>query len=339
MIRSLLALASIAAVLCGCGPAAKPAPVPAAPIVEIVSVRPAQAAGAVRASGLVGFKRETILSFSTPGVIAGISVDIGDTVTRGQPLASLRRVSVGSNPNESAIARANAERQLARVQSLFDEGFASQAALDDARLAVERARDVAAIAAPADGVILRRGPEPGEMTNAGAAVLILGEARSGVVVRAPLPSNAAARVRVGADAHARVTGFETPFAGKVTRVAAKSNDATGAYEVEVLLNEADALRSGMVAEVEIAGANTGDEQPHALLIPPLALLDARADQGVVYVVDAGGVARRRTVQTAGIAADGVLILSGLEPGERVVASGAAYVRDGEPVRQSAASAE
>jgi len=338
MIRSfaLGAIISAQALLAACSAPSTAAPAPQAPVVEIIAVSAAREAGAVRASGLVGFKRETILSFATPGVIAGINVDLGDVVRRGQPLASLRRVSVGANATESAIARVNAERQLARVQALYDEGFASQATLDDARLAVERARDMAAIAAPADGVILRREAEPGEMVTAGAPVVVLGEARSGVVVRAPLPSNSAARVRVGALASARIGGFAEPFAGAVTRVAAKSDDATGAYEVEVLLTRAEALRSGMVAEVDIAGV-VNREAPDALIIPPLALLDARADQGIVFVVDAQSVARRRSVQTAGIADDGVMIVAGLTPGERIVASGTAYVRDGEPVRQAAAN--
>jgi multidrug efflux pump subunit AcrA (membrane-fusion protein) len=35
--------------------------------------------------------------------------------------------------------------------------------------------------------------------------------------------------------------------------------------------------------------------------------------------------------------NGVLVVDGLAAGERVVAAGAAYVRDGEPVRVAAAS--
>jgi lipoic acid synthetase len=43
------------------------------------------------------------------------------------------------------------------------------------------------------------------------------------------------------------------------------------------------------------------------------------------------------LRTAGVTQNGVLIVEGLEPGERVVSSGAAYVRDGEPVRIAATS--
>jgi hypothetical protein len=71
------------------------------------------------------------------------------------------------------------------------------------------------------------------------------------------------------------------------------------------------------------------------MVPTLSLLDARADQGIVFVVDAQGVARRRAVTTAGVTQAGVMVISGLEPGDRVISAGAAYVRDGETVRISA----
>jgi len=81
----------------------------------------------------------------------------------------------------------------------------------------------------------------------------------------------------------------------------------------------------------------GPATENAIIVPALALLDARADQGTVFVIDAEGVARRRSVRTAGVTQNGVLIVEGLNPGERVVSAGAAYVRDGEPVRIAAAS--
>nr|HRK63664.1 hypothetical protein [Terricaulis sp.] len=125
------------------------------PLVAVVEAAPASAAGAVRASGLVGYRREPQLAFNAPGVIASIAVDSGDVVRRGQRLAVLRRTSVGANPNEAALARANAERDLVRTQELFDRGFVSEARMEAARLAVERASDTSVLTAPAVGVVLR----------------------------------------------------------------------------------------------------------------------------------------------------------------------------------------
>jgi len=332
VVIAIVLSAAVAVLLTGCGNARSSDDVKPdlRPVVSVVTVAPVAEAGVLRASGLVGYKRETQLSFNAAGVISTLSVDTGDVVRAGQGIASMRRVSVGSNPTEAAQARENAERLLARTQALFDKGFVSQTAVDDARLALERARESVQLTAPAAGVVLRRLAEPAQTVNAGTPVLMLGETAYGMVVRAPVASRAASRVTVGSAATVRMDGG-TVRPGTVVRVAAKSDDATGAFEVEVRPNDVAGLRSGQVAEVDIAvepdaaGAN-------ALLVPTLSLLDGRADQGVVFVVDAEDVARRRAVQTAGLAYDGVIVIAGLTAGERVVAAGAAYVRDGEPVR-------
>lgn len=304
-------------------------------VVQIVEVQPQLAAGAVRASGMVGYKREPQLAFAAPGVVASIAVDAGDVVRRGQRLATLRRTSVGSNADEAALASANAERDLERTQALFDQGFVSQARLDDARLAAQRARASSVLTAPADGVILRRSAEVSQTVGAGAPIFIFGDTASGLVVRAPVASAEASRIQVGDVAAVRIAGV-APHQGRVTRVGAKGNEGTGAFEVEIEITDVGALRSGTVAEVEVAASGAATAEP-AIIVPTLSLLDARADQGVVFVVDADGIARRRAVRTAGVTQEGVLVVEGLAAGDRVIAAGAAYVRDGESVRITAGS--
>lgn len=332
-----LALAAVLCVAaCGRGSEEKADAAASAPLVTVVQAQAASSASMIRVSGIVGYKREPVLSFSTPGIIASISVDSGDVVRRGQRLATLRRTSVGANANEAALARANAERDLARTEELFARGFVSQARLDDARLAVERASDSSTLVAPANGVVLRRSADPAQTVGAGTPVLIFGETASGLVVRAPIASGDAARIHVGDAASVTLSESAGALTGRVSRIAAKSNDATGAFDVEVEVSAPQGLRSGMVAQVEIQTAAAASAPvATSLIVPTLSLLDARADQGVVFVVDAQGVAHRRSVRTAGVRQDGVVVVEGLAPGDRVVASGAAYVRDGEAVRLDA----
>jgi RND family efflux transporter MFP subunit len=332
--RCLAAIALAALAGCGAREGAANQTVEGA-IVQVVEVQPQLAAGAVRASGIVGYKREPQLAFAAPGVVANIAVDAGDVVRRGQRLATLRRTNVGSNADEAALASANAERDLQRTQDLFERGFVSQARLDDARLAAERARASSVLTAPANGVILRRSAEVSQTVAAGAPIFVFGDTASGLVVRAPVASVDAARITVGDTAIVRIAGV-APHQGRVTRVGAKGNDGTGAFEVEIEVANAGALRSGTVAEVEVASSGAAGAAP-TIIVPTLSLLDARADQGVVFVVDGEGVARRRAVRTAGVTQDGVLVVDGLGPGDRVIAAGAAYVRDGESVRIAAGS--
>jgi len=335
--KALILMAAAALLLSACGGGEAPAAASDQPVVSIVTVAPAGGAGAVRASGLIGFRREPQLAFNAPGVIASLDVDSGDVVRRGQRLATLRRTSVGANPDESALARQVAERDLARTQELYERGFVSEARLESARLAVERARDSSVLTAPADGVILRRAAEPAQSVAAGAPVIVFGESGSGIVVRAPVSSAEAARIRPGDTAQVRVQALGPQArAARVTRVSAQSDARTGAFTIEIEVTDAAGLRSGMVAEAEIAAAPASGEAS-ALIVPTLALLDARADQGVVFVIDENNVARRRAVRTAGVSQNGVLVVEGLAAGERVVSAGAAYVRDGEGVRLAAES--
>lgn len=326
-----------ALLLAGCGPAAdRGTPEAEAPLVELVTVSAVAPAGAIRASGLVGYRLEPVLAFTAAGIVADLAVDSGDAVRRGQRLATLRRTGQGANLDEAALARANAERDLARTQALYDQGFVSEARLEDARLAVERARDASHLVAPADGVILRRLAAPAQAVAAGAPIYLFADTGSGLVLRASVGVAQAARITPGDAASVRAAELGgQSLRGRVLRVGAKGDSGTGAFEIELAIEDGS-LRSGMVAEAEIVvHAPAPQEAVPMLIVPALALLDARADQGVVFVVGADNIARRRAVRTAGIVQEGVLVVEGLAAGERVISAGAAYARDGEPVRIAA----
>ena len=234
-----------------------------------------------------------------------------------------------------------ARRNLQRTQTLFDKGLVAQARLDDARLALDRAkagadqagfnRDTSVIVAPADGIILRRLAEPAQVAAAGAPILTLGEVGSGLIVKAAFASAAASRVKIGMPAKVAIRDVgAAPLEGSVSRIAGKGDGATGAFDVEIALKAPKGIRSGVVAEVSLA-APEGAAMNGAVNVPASALLDARADQGSVFVVDAKSVARRRSVRTAGIDGENVTIVAGLAPGESVISQGAAYVADGAAV--------
>ncbi len=336
----LTVLAAFGAV-CACSAPEAPAAVETPPrTVTVVVAAPAVANGEVQASATIRYLREPILSFRTPGVIEAIGVEEGDRVKAGQRLAWIRPTQVAADTAQAAAAAQVAQRNLDRQRALFERGFVSEARLDDAELALERAQaalagaqfseDTAEILAPANGVILQRLAEPNQVAGAGSAVLVMGETGSGLIARAAVPAASAARIRVGDDASVRAPDVrDAPFRGKVTRVAAGGDARTGAFDVDIDLPDAAGLVSGLVAEaIIVAKPSLSGEAPIAL--PTLALLDARTDQGSVFVVE-GNVARRRLVRTAGIVGDEVLILAGVKPGDRVIAAGVAYVRDGDRV--------
>jgi RND family efflux transporter MFP subunit len=292
---------------------------------------------------MVAFKNETALSFNAPGQIETLTVDQGDNVNAGQVLATLRRASVGADAAEAELVRKTAQQNYDRVSRLFAGGAAPQTDLDNARIALERARNILTLTAPASGVILRRDAVRGQVAAAGQSILQLGEATAGVVVRASLSSSDVARVHVGDPVAIAVRGH-APRPGQVIQISPKMATGMGAFEVEARFDDGSDLRSGEVAEVLIspnvdvdvdADIDVGVDAPattaSVFYIPAISLIDARADQAMIYVVDASGVAKRRAVRTEGITDKGVAIVEGLAEGEQVITRGASMVREGDRV--------
>lgn len=332
--RLALAVGCVFLVTACSGEAAVATQKPAAAIaVEVLNIAASGAGGEIHASGLVAYKRETALGFGAPGELESMMVDIGEKVAAGQVLATLRRTTTSADAGEAALARQTAEQNFDRVTRLHAAGAASQAELDNARLALERARERVSIVAPASGIVLTRDAEPGQMVAAGQRVLAIGESRTGIIVEASMTATEVSQLRVGDAATVNIRE-RAALAGRVARIAAKGTQS-GLFTVEVQVDQPVGLRSGEVAEVVVAGRSAAQQTGAARTVPAIALIDARADQGVVFVVDAESKARRRAVETGGVSDRGVTILKGLADGDRVITRGASMVRDGDAVSVAA----
>src|SRR5262249_44673921 len=146
-------------------------------------------------------------------------------------------------------------------EDLAGKGFASQSRVDDAKTAVERAkasRDAMAfdaakaeLRAPADGVVLSRLAEPNEVVTPGKPILLFGDASGGLVLVTPVSDTQITRIRGGDAAEVTFAGL-APIKASVTRLAAKADQRTGAFDVELKLAEIKpGLRSGLVGEARI----------------------------------------------------------------------------------------
>ncbi|MEM6288520.1 MAG: efflux RND transporter periplasmic adaptor subunit, partial [Bacteroidota bacterium] len=204
-----------------------------------------------------------------------------------------------------------------------------------ARAGVDEAafnRRFAVVRAPADGVVLRRAVEEGQLVGAGQPAFVVADASAGWVVRVGLSDRDAVRVRLGDAAVVRTDAFAAPFRAAVTEVAQAADPLTGTFEVELEVADPEGrLRSGLVGRVELdAGAASG-----VRVVPATALAEGDGDRGVVFVVEGTGdslVARRRDVRLLRLGGAEALVAEGLEAGDRVVTAGATRLADGERVR-------
>lgn len=338
--------------LAGCGQRASADPVPpraeAAIPVVMAPVTDTLLAEPVVASGVLAAKEEVPLGFKIGGVVSRIHVDEGETVRAGQLLAELEQPEILAEVDKAEAGLAQAERDLGRATALYQDsvisrdrfeaaGTAAQVAAANLRIARFNLR-YAAIRAPGSGVILRRLVEPGQQLPGGTPVLLLASRARGQVIRVGLADREVVRVRIGDRASVRFdadTG--AALSGRVTQIAAQAAPGTGTWSVEVRLDRAGPVVSGLIGRVEIRPARA----VRARLVPLASLLEADGDSAVIYSAAhrpaAAGtepapladlVARRHRVRFGLLQGDQAAISAGLDGVDQVVTAGAPYLRDG-----------
>ncbi|MFM0356004.1 efflux RND transporter periplasmic adaptor subunit [Paraburkholderia nemoris] len=157
--------------------------------VQTVRVQRAVIAQPVRAYGIVAASASNLTTVNLPYLarIVQMRVQAGQSVTRGTPLFVVQAdpaAVLAATQAKSAVTLAQGE--LARTQSLYDKGLATQSQLATARKAAEDAQQALAaqnqtgvasgnkiIAAPIDGVILQVSAAQGDQVQPGAAILQL----------------------------------------------------------------------------------------------------------------------------------------------------------------------
>lgn len=181
--------------------------------VQTVHVHRDTIAQPVRAYGVVAASASNVTTVNLPYVarITQMRVQSGQTVARGVPLALVQAdpaAVLAATQAKSAVTLA--EGEVARTQSLFDKGLATQSQLASAKKAARDAQQALAaqnqmgIAAgphtlnsPIDGVVLQVFVAQGDQVQPGAAIMQLAIAGSGKDARSNVmltvePSDAAA---------------------------------------------------------------------------------------------------------------------------------------------------
>lgn len=310
---------------------------------------------AVAVTGTLVSKTAVDVKAETIGRVLRFPKEEGDQVSAGEVLASvdeenyriaLRQAQAAVEVAEAALARAqvqasHAKIELERAQNLLRSGGITQkelqaaqvadrdaqaqvtlgeAQLAQARAAVDaaekRLRDTS-IRAPVSGVIQRKYINVGAYVEAPTLVASIVD-NGQLELETPIPSAYLGQVRSGQRVTFQVNSFpgET-FAGTVIDLNPAVDAATRSAKARIRVdNSSGRLRAGMFAQGEIL---TGVRQ-NTIVLPSAAVYRGAAagQDSYVFIVE-DGKAVRRTVEL-GRETDGRLeIVSGLKPGELVIA--------------------
>lgn len=302
----------------------------------------------ISANGNIAAWQEASIGTEANGLrLAKVLVGVGDVVKRGQVLATFAADTVQADlrQTQAAVAEAEAHWADAKVNAQRASELATTGALSEQQinqyLTAERtakarlnAQHAAArvqelrlrqthVLAPDDGVISARYATVGAVLPAGQELFRL--IRQGRLEwRAEVPSAELARIKVGMAAHV-TTPSGSHLSGKVRMVAPTVDDKTRNGLVYVDLPSIGDAKAGMFARGDF---DIGSDR--ALTLPQSAVL---IREGFSYVMRVGPDARVTQVKVSigRHAGDKIEITSGLDPSAQVVASGGAFLSDGDVV--------
>jgi RND family efflux transporter MFP subunit len=292
-------------------------------------------------TGTLGAKEEIPLGFKIGGVVARVAVEAGQSVREGDVLAELSLAEIDAQVSAAREGRDKAKRDYDRAMKLRSDSVVTASQAEDARTGLDVAeaqlraaefnQRYAVVRATADGVVLRRQLEVGQLVGPGTPVVVLRTERKGLVLRAAAADRDAVRLKEGDVAKVTFDAFpDRTFNGRVERVAIAATPGTGTYETEIAVSAGGArLASGLIGRATLQ-TRSATALP---TIPAEALLEVDGDKASVFVLSnpadaAAPTVRRVAVRVAFLTDADAAIASGLDSTMRVVTAGATRLADG-----------
>jgi multidrug efflux pump subunit AcrA (membrane-fusion protein) len=238
-----------------------------------------------------------------------------------------------------AATQVDLDRAIDRVKELWkeSEGLKAQKASTLLRLradleVAESAYKTAlwnlglqTLRSPIDGVILDRPASPGTHLNVNDHVMLIADVRpQNLVMRAQVDEENMTLVRERQEVQMSLYSYPNRlFTGHVAKIYDKADPERRTFEVDVAIDHPDdRMSAGMTGELAFVVAS----KEAALVVPRQAL------QGNKLFTVRDGKLTTVEAQIGLSSIERVEVVSGLNPGERVVISPIAGLREGQPVR-------
>ena len=280
-----------------------------------VSLRRAEAGGAEVQSAIPELENAT--------AAAKANLDLAQTTfKRMEELAAKKSISNQELDEASARLKA-AHANYDMVRSRRAQVDSKMAVAEQEVRAAGIMRDYAKLAAPFSGVVITRSVEPGNLATPGAPLLTI-EQEGLYRLEASVDESKLASVRVGQAVEVVIDASDRKLNARVSEIVPSVDAASRTYVVKVDLPATPQLRTGMFGR---ANFPIGAQK---VVAAPLAALTERGQLQSVFVVE-DGVAHTRLVTTGRRTGAAAEVLSGLSPGERIVAPVPVGLQDGAKV--------
>lgn len=327
--------------LSSCGP--KQEKITESPAVKVdVMVADPHQLGSVRSySGSIESGEGTEVSFNVPGTIKSIAVKPGDKVKAGQLIATLDDRSYVNSYNIALATLNEAKDAYARLQKLHEANALPdikwnemQAKLQQAQNAADiakRAVDDCRIYAPISGRVIERTADVGQTVLTAIPVMKIAGLNE-VKISISVPEAEISAMTPGRTAKVVVEALNgLSINARLAEQGVVANPLSRAYSVKFRVANPDGrLLPGMLCTLSLNPLE-GDTTHTSITLPPQAVLLSADNQHFVWTVKEGK-AQRTFVDQGGMTAEGIIITSGIAPGDSIIIAGMQKVSNGTAIK-------
>lgn len=320
--------------------------------VKLITVSSGEKNVAGEYSAEVRARVESRLGFQVAGKLLDRPAEIGQRVRAGQLLARIdaQDYQLAALAAQALVSAAQSQRDLAsadlqRFEALKAQNFISgaelerrQTTLTAAEAALQQAKAQAQaqgnqtgytrLSASHAGVITGVEAEIGQVLSAGQPVLRLAHDGPRDAVFSVSEAMALA-LKPGQSMQAVLLSTGQSLKGQVRELAASADPVTRTYMVKLALDASERLPLGATMHV-LASALPGG-QPAVIKLPTSALKQEGSGTVVWVLNEASMTVNTQAVQLGALIGNEVVITSGLQPGQKVVAAGVHVLSPGQKV--------
>ncbi|MFO1511847.1 MAG: efflux RND transporter periplasmic adaptor subunit [Verrucomicrobiota bacterium] len=325
----------LAVVLAGCGRKSEHSQAPVLPTatvhVELVQSKTRVATEEV--VGTVRAKLRSVIEAKVSGRIEQLLVVPGQQVKAGEQLVVVDAREVQARYDQAVALRQQAEADLKRLTTLFEQKILSQAEFDNAqaraRVAIagvaeaETMLGYTKVTAPFAGVITRKHADVGDLATPGKPLLEM-EDSTALRLEADVPEAVVGKLTLGDKLPVRISAVGKELEGVVSEIAPAADPNSRTFLVKLDLPSTAGLRAGQFGRVAMPVGETT-----ALRVPTSAVVQRGQMEIVFIVID--GKAQLRLVKTGKRIGGEVELVSGVSAGEKIVVENVGGLLDGQPV--------
>jgi RND family efflux transporter MFP subunit len=315
------------------GPGGRP-PQPAA-AVAVTAVHLGEIATYYSATASLDPNKEADVPARVNGIVKAPQVEEGDRVVEGQILIEIEDAEYRHRVTQAQVELDQQRLNLERSQKMQAQGLVSAEEADAALSKMQAARATWELAnlelsytkvrSPFSGRVIAREVDEGRMVSNGTVLFTLADL-SRLLARVHVPAREFRSIQTDQPVDLVVDSTGDHLVGRILLVSPVVDPKAGTIKVTIEIRDFPAsTRPGDFAEVSIVT----DRHEDVVIVPRIAVLTEKLER-VAYVAD-GDKARRRVVEIGFEDDSSVEILSGLEPGERVVIQGQRSLSDGQKI--------